>query len=120
MASVVELETRPDVDRVLQESHERPLAILKHSVACGRSAAGREEFFRLESLTEDPLYMVVVQRARDVSNYISEKTGVIHHTPQVLVLYQGEVLYHAHHGRITADAVRRALDDAAAQVSKSL
>jgi bacillithiol system protein YtxJ len=120
MASVVELETRLDFDRVLQLSHERPLAILKHSVECGRSSMGKDEFFQLQSLADVPLYMVVVQRARDVSNYISEKTGIIHHTPQVLVLYREDVLYHANHVRITAEGVRRALDDAAAQFSRPL
>lgn len=113
MASVTELQTRDDADAMIAASHDQPVVLLKHSIACPISARGQEQFVQLEGEDDPPLYAVVVQYARDVSNYLAEQTGVRHETPQVLVLAGGEVTYHASHHSITADALRQAAREAA-------
>ncbi len=112
MAKVTELKTTDDFDKLLYESEERPVALLKHSIACPISARGQEQFVQLELDGDPPLYCVVVQYAREVSNHVAEVTGVRHETPQALILSGGEVAYHASHHRITADALRDAAREA--------
>ena len=57
MAQVIELRTADDAEAMLAASHERPVALLKHSSMCFASARGRAAFERLEA-TDDalPLY----------------------------------------------------------------
>jgi bacillithiol system protein YtxJ len=53
--------------------------------------------------------LVVVQRARDVSNEIESRTGVRHESPQAIILRNGKAVWNASHWSVTADAVEQAL-----------
>lgn len=109
MPQIHELTDRNDVEAMLAASFEGPVALLKHSIACPLSARGRREFAGLDGDGDPPLYTVIVQVARDVSHYVAERLGVRHETPQVLLVKDGEVVYHASHFGVTASAVREAV-----------
>lgn len=112
MAQVQELQTIADADAMLQASHEAPVALLKHSIACPISARGQEQFVGLEGDADPPLYAVVVQYARDVSQYLAEQLGVTHQTPQVLVIKDGEAVHDVSHHRIQLASLREAIASA--------
>ena len=112
MAQVQELSERSQVDDLVYESYEHPVAVFKHSIACPISARGQREFVALEEDGDPPLYAVVVQYARDLSDHIEKTLGVRHETPQALLIKDGEVVYHASHRAITTEALREALSDA--------
>ncbi|MEP0546091.1 MAG: bacillithiol system redox-active protein YtxJ [Rhodothermales bacterium] len=112
MAQVQELQDRSDFDALLEASKQQPVALLKHSIACPISARGQREFVGLEGPDDPPLYVIVVQYARDLSNHIAETLGVRHETPQAILIKDGEAVYDASHRAISTDALR----DAAAQI----
>jgi bacillithiol system protein YtxJ len=101
------LENTEEFDRILAE----PLAIIfKHSTLCGLSAQAHDQTERF--LAEHPdraIYKVDVIESRPVSDYIEAKTGVRHASPQLLVLRDGEVVWHDSHGGVTAEAIATAL-----------
>jgi bacillithiol system protein YtxJ len=108
-----------DLDRLLSESHTRPLLVFKHSFTCGVSAEALDEL--IEHLNAelaapggpDPRYaMVTVQTHREVSNAVATRLGVRHETPQALLIRHGRVIWAASHFRVTAAAVRKALASA--------
>ena len=110
------LEHVDELDRLLSESHTRPLLVFKHSYTCGISAEALDELIdHLNAEFEsaggpDPRYaMVTVQTHRDVSNAVVARLGVRHETPQALLIRNGRVVWAASHFRVTADAVRKAL-----------
>jgi len=92
-----------DFDSLLTE----PLAIVfKHSMTCGISARADGEAERfLSDHPDHRIYKVDVHRARPLSNYIENHTGIRHESPQLLVLRHGEVVWHGSHGSVTADAI---------------
>lgn len=101
------------IDRLLAESFERPVVILKHSRSCGTSAQAFDEL--LDHLSHphavDAQYAVItVQTHRDVSQALAARLGIRHETPQALVVRNGRVAWHASHYRVTAQAVAAALD----------
>ncbi|MEM6288500.1 MAG: bacillithiol system redox-active protein YtxJ [Bacteroidota bacterium] len=108
MAKVQELATIADADAMIEASREHPVYLLKHSIACPISARGQMEFVGLEGDADPPLYAVVVQYARDVSNHIAETLGVKHETPQALLIKGGEAVDVKSHGSIRLDALREA------------
>jgi thioredoxin 1 len=108
MAQVTELRTPEDVEAMLQASHEGPVVVLKHSIACAASARGEAQFALLEAPDDPPRYAVVVQYARAASRYVAERLGVRHETPQVLVIRNGEVVLHLSHGAIRTERLREA------------
>ena len=115
---LIHLHNLAELDRLLSESHTRPLLLFKHSYTCGISAEALDEL--VDHLNEDviaagmpePQYaMVTVQTDRDVSNAVSKKLEIRHETPQALLVRDGRVIWSASHFRVTADAMKRALTD---------
>ena len=108
MAQVQELTSTADADAMLQASHDTPVYLLKHSIACPISARGQMEFVGLEGDGDPPLYAVVVQYARDVSKYLAEELGVKHETPQAILIQDGEAVDVKSHHDIRIGALRDA------------
>lgn len=109
MATVRELRTQSDVTAMLEASNEQTVALLKHSIACPISARGQEQFVGLEGEGDPPLYCVVVQYARDVSQHLAETLGVTHQTPQVILIRNGEAVHDVSHHRIQLASLRETL-----------
>ena len=101
----VELPDTDSFDRFLAQSNGSPAVVFKHSDSCGVSARAHLQMSKLER----PVGLVIVQKARALSDEIAERTGVAHETPQVFILRNGKVLWSASHGQIKAEAVEAAL-----------
>ena len=112
MAQVTELKSTQDADRMIQASYERPVYLLKHSIACPISARGQMEFVGLEEENDPEMYAVVVQYARDVSAYLADSLGVKHETPQAILIKDGEAVSVASHYDIKTEALREAAQQA--------
>ncbi len=100
MAQVQELHTTADADAMLEASHDAPVYLFKHSIACPISARGQMEFVALEGPGDPKLYAVVVQYAREVSRYLADALGVKHETPQAILIKGGEAVDVKSHGEI--------------------
>jgi len=96
------------LDELTDRSKERPVVIFKHSLTCPISAAAYE---RMEEFNGD-VALVEVQHARALSTEIETRLGVMHESPQVIVLSKGEVAWNASHFQITAEAVTEAVREA--------
>ena len=105
-----------DVDRLIEESRERPVLVFKHSYTCGVSAEALEELVtHLEEEIADARYAIVtVQTHREASNAIAARVGVRHHTPQAILIRDGRAIWSASHFRISAAEIRKALAQALA------
>jgi bacillithiol system protein YtxJ len=101
----VELSDVDSLDRFLAQSNGLPALVFKHSDSCGVSARAHGQMSQIER----PVGLVIVQKARALSDEIAARTGVEHETPQVLILQDREVLWTASHGQIRAEAVEAAL-----------
>ena len=66
------------------------------------------EFVALEGDGDPPLFAVVVQYARDVSNYLADALGVKHETPQAILIKDGEAVDVKSHGAIRIADLRAA------------
>ena len=104
-----ELNDVPRLNELLGQSAEQPVILFKHSDTCGISARAYREMAMLEK----PVALVTVQKARALSNEIERRFSLPHETPQVLVVRDGKLAWSASHFRITADAVTRAVEEAA-------
>ncbi|MFN3596674.1 MAG: bacillithiol system redox-active protein YtxJ [Rubricoccaceae bacterium] len=117
MARVAELVRPEDFQSALDASQEGPVALLKHSIACPISARGQEQFVGLEAEGDPPLYCVVVQYARPLSQHIAETLGVKHETPQALILRRGKAVAVFNHREITTAGLREAARAAAREAA---
>lgn len=102
-----EMTSRQDADAAFSEE---TVLVFKHSNLCPISANARREMESLLSGGEPvPVYMVDVNDQREVSNYVAERTGVTHQSPQVIVVRGGKADWHADRFDITASSVREGL-----------
>ncbi|MFT5725128.1 MAG: bacillithiol system protein YtxJ [Bacteroidia bacterium] len=96
----VDLTSISELDVVAKDSFNQPVVLFKHSTTCSISAMAKA---RLESNTDEQspkIYYLDLLSYRDVSNEIASKFKVRHESPQVLLLKDGTVHYHASHGGI--------------------
>ncbi len=98
-----------DLDALFKASEEQPVIIYKHSNACGLSLMAEREITKLAEKLPFPVYQVTVQTHRSLSNEIATRTGVRHETPQVIILYKGEVVFHTSHSKVRADYITKKL-----------
>lgn len=109
-----ELTTVEELERAIDASATRPVVLFKHSRTCGTSAMAYDELLAIEHapMAAD-LFLVVVQASRALSNAIEARFGIRHESPQVLVVRDGRVVWHASHFRVSAEAIQRAVGQVA-------
>lgn len=117
----------PDAPRPLVTAADLDIAIAapvalvyKHSDRCPVSLMARREVLAL--LRERPaapvwIVDVIVQRA--LSRLVAERTGVVHESPQAILLADGEVVWDASHEDVRADVLVRELDAARADADSA-
>lgn len=97
-ANFIDLDSHEKLDELFEASHRQPVIIFKHSNSCGISAGVYRE---VESVDAD-VNLVIVQKNREISNAVSQRTGIRHESPQAIVLVNGAPVYHASHWDIEA------------------
>lgn len=112
MSHLFILDDERKLEDAVTRSHREPVVIFKHSTTCGVSFRARREIEKLTEATDPPVYEVIVQRTRSLSNQIAHRWHIRHQSPQVIVLHQGEPFFNASHRRVTAQAIRNAIQTA--------
>jgi bacillithiol system protein YtxJ len=100
--------TEADLDTVLAE----PLAVVyKHSPICPTSGVAYEEMRSLRRLQQDvPVYLVDVINSRPLSRRIAERVGVVHASPQAIILRAGVPAWHGSHFDLRAQEIAEKLE----------
>jgi bacillithiol system protein YtxJ len=100
--------TEADVATVLSE----PLAVVyKHSPICPTSGMAYEEIRSLKRMQQDvPVYLIDVVHSRPLSRYIAERVGVVHASPQAIILRSGVPAWHGSHFDLRADTMAEKLE----------
>jgi bacillithiol system protein YtxJ len=88
-----------------------PLAVLyKHSPICPTSGVAYEEMLAFHRRSMVPVFRVDVIKHRPLSRALAERIGVVHESPQAIVLRDGVAAWHRSHYDIQADALARVVD----------
>jgi bacillithiol system protein YtxJ len=108
------LDTLEQFDALLAESAQRPVAIFKHSPACGTSYQAYDELEAfLQDAADADVFLIDVLVNRQLSRTIAARFHIRHESPQALIIRNGEVRWHGSHYQVTALNVKKALDAAA-------
>ncbi len=104
------------LDEILEISQERPVIIFKHSVRCGISAMAK---YQLEadwkfSQAEVEMYYLDIIHHRNISNEVRDRLGVVHHSPQIILISRGKAVYDTSHHMISSEVISEAISTLAA------
>ncbi|HEX8317260.1 MAG TPA: bacillithiol system redox-active protein YtxJ [Longimicrobium sp.] len=98
-----QIASRQDVDEALGQDGA---ILFKYSMTCPISANARREMESfLERRPDAPVFKLDVHEAPEASEYVSEKTGLEHESPQVIIVRGGKPDWHATHFDVTASAL---------------
>ena len=105
-----------DSSNVLREalarSADEPVVLFKHSISCGISSFVRRRLHALTEPDDPPVYELIVQTARSLSNELSSSFGIQHESPQIIIVHKQQAVFDTSHGRITAQVIRDAVGEA--------
>jgi monothiol bacilliredoxin len=107
------MRTEEDFDTALERSMKSPVLLFKHSCTCGTSFFARREVQSLGNAEDPPVYEIVVQDARRLSNQVASRFGIRHASPQAILVRNGKAIWSTSHGGITSQSIRLAVRDAA-------
>lgn len=102
------------IKEIKELSNKQPIAIFKHSTRCGISSMVIKRFVNSfdEELKDFKVYYLDLLSYRDVSNEIGYTFQVLHQSPQLLVVKNGEVISHASHYDIARIDLKKSKKDA--------
>ena len=107
----LELTSIEQLEKLIQDSNNKPILIFKHSTRCGISRfalSGFERSYDIDEASLTPYYLDLL-KYRPVSNAIAEKLKVQHQSPQAIVIYQGIVKYNDSHSSISVEDIKKAI-----------
>ncbi len=106
----IKLMSTDDLRKALAANKETPKIFFKHSTRCGTSIMAIKSFENnWEEMAEVERYYIDVLRQRAVSEELAILTGVKHESPQVIVLLNGNLVYHDSHGDINVREIKKIL-----------
>jgi bacillithiol system protein YtxJ len=108
----IPLQDLGQLNEIINNSHEKPVVIFKHSTRCIVSRTALKQF-ELETLqcnvfTENKVdaYFLDLLEHRDISNEIASRFGVQHQSPQLLLIKDGKSVYNVSHSDIDAGELK--------------
>lgn len=104
----VELTQMGQLERLIQESKEKPVLIFKHSTHCSISRMALKQFERDFDMQDIVIpYFLDLLTYRSISNEIASQFQVMHQSPQLLVIQDGVCVYDASHSDIDATLLQQ-------------
>ena len=103
------LTTTTALEAAYARSMIEPVVVFKHSQTCSISTMARR---RMQQLVEEgglPVYEVIVQSSRDISQKLARDLGIRHQSPQIIVIHRRKPVYDTSHSMITPDRIRAAI-----------
>ncbi|MCB5982289.1 bacillithiol system redox-active protein YtxJ, partial [Flavobacterium psychrophilum] len=92
----VQLSDLGQLNEIKDLSHEKTVVIFKHSTRCSVSRMVLKQFeneYKLENKLA--LYFLDLLEHRDISNEIANSFGIVHQSPQLIVIQNGVAVYNA-------------------------
>jgi len=104
------LESEEALQQAISESSEHPVVIFKHSTSCSISSMAKsrlESGWNSEEVNDARPYYLDLLSNRNISNLVAQTLGVVHESPQILILKDGKCVYNTSHMGISFEGVKR-------------
>ena len=104
----IPLQLMGQLDEIIALSKEKPVLNFKHSTRCSISRFALKQFENEFDLKDQiDTYFLDLLEFRAISNEIASRFGIMHQSPQLLLIKEGKVLYDASHSDIQANELKK-------------
>ena len=95
------------LNEIIAESKDKPVAIFKHSTRCSISRMALKQFENEFDFPEKVTpYFLDLIAFREISNDIASRFGVQHQSPQLILIKNGKAVYNVSHSDIDAGELK--------------
>ena len=101
----VALTEETQLETIKEESESQPVVIFKHSTRCSISSMAKMRLEREEEPEGIKFYYLDLLSYRPISNKVADVFHVVHESPQVLLIKNGECVYEESHNGITMEEI---------------
>ncbi len=101
----IQLTGEQQLDEIVEKSADKPQVIFKHSTRCSISSVAKQRLNKGTLPDNVDFYYLDLLSYRNLSNKITQKFGVNHESPQVLVIRNGECVYDESHMGISLEDI---------------
>lgn len=101
----IPLQDEKQLNEIIADSNTIPQVIFKHSTRCGTSKMVKNRLERNEAPGGINFFLVDLFKHRNISNKIASDFGVMHQSPQVLVIKNGKCVYDESHSAVVFDEI---------------
>lgn len=114
--SWIALNEASQLEELFELSRETDVVLFKHSTRCSVSsmALRRLETSPVLQKSDVAFYFLDLIAHREISNRVSDLTRIRHESPQLIVIRNGQVIYHTSHGGIRAEELETVIGSASA------
>jgi bacillithiol system protein YtxJ len=97
-----------NLDEILNNSHQTPQVIFKHSTRCIISSMALKRL-KLNPNFNIAVWVLDLLNHRDLSNQLATRFNTPHQSPQIFVLVNGQLKATASHEKIDCEFIQRQL-----------
>ena len=94
---------------LIEKSKEEPFFIFKHGLTCSISFSAKREMENFMKSSKIPVYIMVVQKDRELSLEMQEKLGINHESPQIIFMKDGKPDFVLNHFNIKKEKIEEIL-----------
>ncbi len=108
-----EIKEIEQVHQIKNESYKSPVVIFKHSTRCSISSMALnrlERSWKSQEMDNVKLNFLDLISYRNISKAIADMFQIMHQSPQVLIIKDGECVYHASHMEISYQGIKNQVD----------
>jgi bacillithiol system protein YtxJ len=102
----IPLRSIEELEQLIHLSQQKPLVIFKHSTRCSISSVAKSRLEKSAVPNEIPFYYLDLISFRKVSNSIAERFGIMHESPQILLIKNGKCVYDESHMGIDMEDIK--------------
>lgn len=100
-----EIVSAADLEKIREQSFTQPQVIFKHSTRCSISAMALNRMVSASQPANCTIHYLDLIQYRPLSNQIATDYNVQHESPQMLLIKNGQCVYHASHSDIRMNSL---------------
>lgn len=109
----IALDSSPMLEQIKKDSEHGAIVIFKHSTRCSISATALsrlERAWQQSEVANTQTYLLDLISFREISNQIAQTFGIMHESPQVLVIRNGQCVFDASHWDIDYQDIKQKIN----------
>ncbi len=101
----IDLNDEQQLTTIAEQSKTQPVVIFKHSTRCSISSMAKNRLERAAPAPDTLFYYLDLIKYRALSTKVAADFSIVHESPQIIMIKNGECTYDESHNGISMDEI---------------